>query len=624
MKKTYAVLGMMCAGCSARVEKTLAETEGVRAVSVNLPGRTALIDFDEHVVTAEQLADAVKKAGYDMVTEEDRNIEAIEQRRQRQLRQRVVLSWLFALFCMAVSMRWIEVNPQQAANQTMMLIALCNLVYCGREFYVSAWKQLMHRSANMDTLLALSTGISFLYSTYVTFFRTGEPSGALYTYFDASIMIITFVLTGRWIEERAKNSTASAIRGLMGLQPKTARVSLSPTLSQLKAEETVEVPLSALQKGDIIIVRAGEKVPVDGVVIDGKASADESAMTGESELAQKQVGSKVLSGTLLREGELLFKAEQVGKDTVLSNMIRMVQEAQGSKAPVQRLVDKVALVFVPVVGAIAVVTFLLWWWLGGDIEQAMLSAVSVLVIACPCALGLATPTALMVGIGKAAEKNILIKDATALEQIRRVNAMVVDKTGTVTAPSNLPSGGETLRPYARETVEELQEMGVELYMMSGDKEEKVSHWAHEAGIGHWQSGALPQDKEDLVRRLQREGKIVAMVGDGINDSQALAVADVSIAMGSGTDVAMDVAQVTLMGSDLRRIPEAIRLSRQTVGMIRQNLFWAFIYNIICIPLAAGALRGVCDFQITPMWAAALMAFSSVSVVLNSLRLKLKR
>jgi len=615
---------MMCAGCSARVEKTLAETEGVRAVSVNLPGRTALIDFDEHVVTAEQLADAVKKAGYDMVTEEDRNIEAIEQRRQRQLRQRVVLSWLFALFCMAVSMRWIEVNPQQAANQTMMLIALCNLVYCGREFYVSAWKQLMHRSANMDTLVALSTGISFLYSTYVTFFRTGEPSGALYTYFDASIMIITFVLTGRWIEERAKNSTASAIRGLMGLQPKTARVSLSPTLSQLKAEETVEVPLSALQKGDIIIVRAGEKVPVDGVVIDGKASADESAMTGESELAQKQVGSKVLSGTLLREGELLFKAEQVGKDTVLSNMIRMVQEAQGSKAPVQRLVDKVALVFVPVVGAIAVVTFLLWWWLGGDIEQAVLSAVSVLVIACPCALGLATPTALMVGIGKAAEKNILIKDATALEQIRRVNAMVVDKTGTVTAPSNLPSGGETLRPYARETVEELHGMGVELYMMSGDKEEKVSHWAHEAGIGHWQSGALPQDKEDLVRRLQREGKIVAMVGDGINDSQALAVADVSIAMGSGTDVAMDVAQVTLMGSDLRRIPEAIRLSRQTVGMIRQNLFWAFIYNIICIPLAAGALRGVCDFQITPMWAAALMAFSSVSVVLNSLRLKLER
>lgn len=615
---------MMCAGCSARVEKTLAETEGVRAVSVNLPGRTALIDFDEHVVTAEQLADAVKKAGYDMVTEEDRNIEAIEQRRQRQLRQRVILSWLFALFCMAVSMRWIEVTPQQAANQTMMLIALCNLVYCGREFYVSAWKQLMHRSANMDTLVALSTGISFLYSTYVTFFRTGDPSGALYTYFDASIMIITFVLTGRWIEERAKNSTASAIRGLMGLQPKTARVSLSPTLSQLKAEETVEVPLSALQKGDIIIVRAGEKVPVDGVVIDGKASADESAMTGESELAQKQVGSKVLSGTLLREGELLFKAEQVGKDTVLSNMIRMVQEAQGSKAPVQRLVDKVALVFVPVVGAIAVVTFLLWWWLGGDIEQAVLSAVSVLVIACPCALGLATPTALMVGIGKAAEKNILIKDATALEQIRRVNAMVVDKTGTVTAPSNLSSGGETLRPYAREAVEELQEMGVELYMMSGDKEEKVSHWAHEAGIGHWQSGVLPQDKEDLVRRLQREGKIVAMVGDGINDSQALAVADVSIAMGSGTDVAMDVAQVTLMGSDLRRIPEAIRLSRQTVGMIRQNLFWAFIYNIICIPLAAGALRGVCDFQITPMWAAALMAFSSVSVVLNSLRLKLKR
>jgi len=327
----------------------------------------------------------------------------------------------------------------------------------------------------------------------------------------------------------------------------------------------------------------------------------------------------VLSGTIVKDAVIRFKATQVGKDTVLSNMIRMVQEAQGSKAPVQRVVDKVALVFVPVVGGIALLTFLLWYFLGGDFSQAILSAVSVLVIACPCAMGLATPTALMVGLGKAAQKNILIKDATALELIHRVNAMVVDKTGTITEAL---SGKEGLRPHAREVISELKQMGIDIYMMSGDKEEKVSYWAHEAGIDHWQSGVLPQDKENLVRRLQQEGRVVAMVGDGINDSQALAVADVSCAMGGGTDVAMDVAQLTLMGNDLRRLPEAIRLSKRTVGMIRQNLFWAFIYNIICIPLAAGALRGVCDFQITPMWAAALMAMSSVSVVLNSLRLKL--
>ena len=605
MKKTFAVLGMMCAGCSARVEKTLAAVEGVREVSVNLPGRSALIDFDEHVVTAEGLKEAVTKAGYDMVIEEDRNVEAIERRRYVQLRRRVLLSWLFAAFCMAVSMKWLDVKPQSAANQTMMLIALCNLLYCGRGFYVTAWKQLTQLSANMDTLVALSTGISFLYSTYVTFWGQG------YTYFDASIMIITFVLTGRLIEERAKNSTASAIRELMGLQPKTARV------------EGVEVPISALQKGDTIEVRAGENIPVDGMVVGGEARVDESAMTGESELVQKQPGSKVLSGTLLKDGTLQFKATQVGKDTVLSNMIRMVQEAQGSKAPVQRVVDRVALIFVPVVGGIALLTFLLWYLVGGDVSQAVLSAVSVLVIACPCAMGLATPTALMVGIGKAAKKNILIKDATALELIHRVRAMVVDKTGTVTQ-TQPPGGEETLKPHAREAINELQQMGIDLYMMSGDKEEKVSRWAREAGIRHWQSGVMPQDKEHLVRQLQQEGRVVAMVGDGINDSQALAVADVSIAMGGGTDVAMDVAQLTLMTGDLRRIPEAIRLSRRTVGMIHQNLFWAFIYNIICIPLAAGALRGLCDFQITPMWAAALMAMSSVSVVLNSLRLKWKK
>ena len=614
---------MMCAGCSARVDKTLSSIEGVREVSVSLPQRTATIDYDERITTPEELKKRLAATGYDLVVEHDRNVEAIERRAYEQLRRRVVLSWLFAVFCMAVSMKWLEVRPQSAANQTMMLIALCNLVYCGRSFYATAWKQLTHLSANMDTLVALSTGISFLYSTIVTFWgeqlfpQTGAAGGP-YTYFDASVMIITFVLTGRLIEEHAKRGTASAIRSLMGLQPKTARVVASPS-----STEEVQVPLSALQVGDVIEVRVGEKVPVDGVVVSGEARMDESAMTGESELVSKTAGDPVLSGTLVKSGTLCFRAQQVGEKTVLANMIRMVQEAQSSKAPVQRLVDRMALVFVPAVGVIAVLTFVVWLLLGGTgmLPQAVLSAVSVLVIACPCAMGLATPTALMVGIGRAAQQNILIKDATALEQIHRINALVTDKTGTIT--HSVPAdGGESLKPHAAEAMAELKAMGVELHMMSGDKEEKVSRWAREAGIDHWQSGVLPQDKENLVRRLQAEGKTVAMVGDGVNDSQALAVADVSIAMGSGTDVAMDVAQLTLMSSDLRRIPEAIRLSRHTVGMIRQNLFWAFIYNIICIPLAAGILQPFCDFQITPMWAAALMAMSSVSVVLNSLRLKL--
>ncbi len=418
------------------------------------------------------------------------------------------------------------------------------------------------------------------------------------------------------MEERAKHGTASAIRSLMELAPKTAHL--------VDTGEVVEVPLSALQPGDTIEVRPGEKVPVDGKMVgDAIAYIDESMMTGEAVAVEKHTGDKVLAGTIVREGTFRFKAEEIGQKTVLANMIRMVQEAQGSKAPVQRVVDKIALIFVPAVGGIALLTFLAWYLIGGHVylPHAVLSAVSVLVIACPCAMGLATPTALMVGIGKAAEKNILIKDATALEEIRHIDAMVIDKTGTLT---EVEGQQEELKSNAQEAMRKLQDMGVEVYMMSGDKEERAAHIAQQAGITHYRSQVLPQDKEDLVRELQRQGRHVAMVGDGVNDSQALAVADVSIAMGKGTDVAMDVAQVTLMGSDLRHIPEAVRLSRQTVNMIHQNLFWAFIYNIICIPLAAGLpyLFGL-PWQITPMWASALMAFSSVSVVLNSLRLKLK-
>ena len=626
-KKTFAVLGMMCAGCAANVERRLSQTEGVTSVAVNLPARTAMIEYDEAVTSPEKMKEALAAIGYDMVVEEDRNVEAIERHAYKRLCHKVIVSWLFALLVMSISMGWIYIGMRDMANQAMMILALLNILYSGRQFYVNAARQLAHASANMDTLVALSTGISFLFSTFNTFWGDsywGSQGIEWHTYFDASVMIITFVLTGRLMEERAKHGTASAIRSLMELAPKTAHL--------VDTGEVVEVPLSALQPGDTVEVRPGEKIPVDGRMVgNNTALIDESMMTGESVAVEKNAGDKVLAGTIVREGTFRFKAEEIGQKTVLANMIRMVQEAQGSKAPVQRVVDKIALVFVPAVGGIALLTFLAWYLIGGHeyLPHAILSAVSVLVIACPCAMGLATPTALMVGIGKAAEKNILIKDATALEDIRKVDALVIDKTGTLTQPIASPQqgrleGSESLKPHAQEAMQQLQDMGIEVYMMSGDKEERAKKIAQEAGIQHYRSQVMPQDKEDLVQELQQQGKHVAMVGDGINDSQALAVADVSIAMGKGTDVAMDVAQVTLMGNDLRRIPDAISLSKQTVNMIHQNLFWAFIYNIICIPLAAGLpyLFGL-HWQITPMWASALMAFSSVSVVLNSLRLKLK-
>jgi len=632
-KKTIAILGMMCAGCAANVEKKLNSLEGITSAAVNLPGRTALIEYDTEKISLEQMKDALDHIGYDMVIEEDRNVEAIEHQGFVTLRNKVILSWIFALLVMSISMGWFGLSAYNMdfRNQTALIIALLNMIYCGRQFYVTAWKQLLHATANMDTLVALSTCISFLFSTFNTFWGEefwGARGIENHTYFDASVMIITFVLTGRLLEERAKQGTASSIRALMGLTPKTAHL--------VDAGEVNEIPISAVQPKDTLEVRPGEKIPVDGIICgDGIATVDESMMTGESVPVEKQKGDKVLAGTIAKSGTFRFRAEAVGQKTVLANMIRMVQEAQGSKAPVQHVVDKIALIFVPVVVGLSILTFLLWYLIGGAqyLPQAILSAVSVLVIACPCAMGLATPTALMVGIGKAAEKNILIKDATALEEMRRIDAMVVDKTGTITELVEPESQGlsgnsgtdgscEQLKPHAREAMESLQQQGIEIHMMSGDKEERVAHWAKEAGIGHYKWQVLPQDKENMVRELQQQGHHVAMVGDGINDSQALATANVSIAMGKGTDVAMDVAQVTLMGSDLRRLSDAIRLSRKTVSMIHQNLFWAFIYNTVCIPLAAGLpyLFGY-QWQITPMLASALMAFSSVSVVLNSLRLK---
>lgn len=637
MKRTLPVIGMACASCSAHVERELSSLHGVQSASVSLASRTALIDYDPSAITLEEMKAAINGIGFDLVIEADRSVEAIERRAYVRLRRRTLLSWLFALLTMAISMGGISLGSTAFANQAALLLALANLVFCGRRFYVSAWRQLLHKTANMDSLVALSTAIAFLFSAFNTFW--GEQVWGVRgmdspTYFDASVMIITFVLTGRLLEEKAKDGTASSIRQLMGMQPKTARI-----LSDGKLEE---VPLSTVEVGDVLEVRAGEKIPVDGEVISAEsfmsptaAYVDESMITGEPTPAEKQAGAQVLAGTIPSQGKLRMRARQIGEATALSHIIRMVEAAQSSKPPVQRIVDRAALLFVPTVALISLVTFLTWWILGGTalLPHAILSAVAVLVIACPCAMGLATPTALMVSIGKAAQQQILVKDATALELLRKVDALVTDKTGTLTIPradldftksAHLPpEAREQLKPHAREAMDRLRQEGIEVYLMSGDQEAAVKYWADQSGISHYQSHVLPQDKEDLVRRLQSEGKTVAMVGDGINDTQALALADVSIAIGRGTDVAMDVAQVTLMTDNLRALPEAVALSRRTVRMIWQNLFWAFIYNLVCIPLAAGLpyLFGL-HFQITPMWASALMAFSSVSVVLNSLRLRL--
>lgn len=636
MKKTIPVIGMACSACSANIEKKLNSLNGITSASVSLPSRSALVDFNPDEVSLTDMKAAINAIGYDLVIEEGRSAVEIEKRAYTLLKRKAILSWIFAVGVMAISMHWINLGNNNTSNQVALLVALGNMLYCGKQFYVSAWKQLKNGLANMDTLVALSTLIAFLFSIFNTFWGEAVWSSrgiVWHTYYDASVMIITFVLTGKLLEEKAKDGTASSIREMMGMTPKTAHI--------VDGDKVEEVPISTIEVGDLLEVRTGEKVPVDGEVVWAEsfmtpdaAYIDESMITGEPNPAKKEKGDRVLAGTIPNQGKLRMRARQIGKDTMLAQIIRMVQEAQGSKAPVQRIVDKAALVFVPVVSTIALVTFLAWWIIGGNayLPQAILSAIAVLVIACPCAMGLATPTALMVGIGKAAEEQILIKDASALENLRKINALVTDKTGTLTIPNknidftksdNLAlEERETLKPNAREAMETLQKNGVEVYMMSGDKEEAAKYWAEKAGIKHYQSKVLPQDKENLVRRLQAEGKHVAMVGDGINDTQALALADVSIAIGKGTDVAMDVAQITLMGDDLRTLPEALQLSRRTVRMIWENLFWAFIYNIVCIPLAAGVLYlfGI-DWQITPSWASALMAFSSISVVLNSLRLK---
>ena len=630
MKKTLPVGGMACASCSANVENKLRSLTGVNDVSVSLIGRSAEIDYDESKISLEVMKKEINSIGYDLVIESNRSVETIRKQEYSILVRKAILSMILSFVGMGVNMRWLNIGDLAQTNQICLLMAFANMFFCGRTFYVNSVRQILHGVANMDTLVALSTSISFIFSFWNTFW--GDPS---LTYFDSCSMVISFVLLGRLLEEKAKDSTTSSIRNLMGIAPKTAHV--------VEEGKLQEVPVSTIDVGDILEVRPGERVPVDGEVISATsfmtadaAYVDESMITGEPTPVEKKAKSKVLAGTIPSQGVFRMRARQVGEHTALAHIIRIVQEAESSKAPVQRVVDKAVVYFVPIVLALALITFLLWIGLGGMslLYKAIVSAVTVLVIACPCAMGLATPTALMVGIGKAASKHLLIKDAAALETMRKVDVLVTDKTGTLTIPNKNVDftivdslsfeERETLKPHAADAMRKLRQSGIDVYMMSGDNESAASYWAEKACIAHFKAQCKPQDKEELVRKLKADGKTVAMIGDGINDTQALAIADVSIAISTGTDVAMDVAQVTLMTDDLSVLPLGFQLSRRTTHMIWENLFWAFIYNLVCIPLSAGVLYLFYDnppIQLTPMWGSALMAFSSISVVLNSLRLK---
>ena len=728
-KKIFPVLEMSCAACAANVEQVIRNLSGVETAAVNFADNTLSVEYDPETITPQRMQEAVRAAGYDLIVEEDNSEERQEEAQRKhyvRLKWKTLGAWVFSVPLILLSMVFMHVRY---ANWIMLALTLPVLLVFGRSFYVSGWKQLRHGRANMDTLVALSTSIAFLFSLFNTVWpefwyeRGLEP----HVYYEAAAVIVAFVLLGKLLEERAKSSTTSAIKKLMGLQPKTARV--------IRNGREREVPISELQIGDRVGVRPGEKVPVDGLVVEGASYVDESMISGEPVAVEKSIGDRVLAGTLNQRGAFVLEATEVGAATVLARIVRMVREAQGSKAPVQRMVDRISAVFVPVVVGFSLLTFAVWWLVGGGayFSYALLSAVSVLVIACPCALGLATPTALMVGIGKGAENHILIKDAFALENLCRVDGVVLDKTATLTegrpAVSRwdwlVPDGEKYLpvllgtemkseHPLAAAIVESLERLGVcpapvaefesitgrgvrarigeevywagnrvfaesfgvvfdpetvsrmekpqeagegavcfgtenrllsfifvsdpvketsaravewlqrrgiEVYMLTGDSIRTASAVAAAVGITEFRAGLLPGEKEDYIRCLQSSGKVVAMVGDGINDSQALARADVSIAMGRGTDIAMDVAMVTLITSDLMLLPHAIRLSRKTVRLIRQNLFWAFIYNLVGIPVAAGILYPAFGLLLNPMFASAAMAFSSVSVVLNSLRLK---
>lgn len=728
--QTFPVLDMSCAACATRVEKTLNRQPGVYHAQVNYAAATATVEYNPQECTPETLKDAIQNAGYDLVIETNAQKEKIAEdahsRKYRQLKQRTIFSLMLSVPVAIIGMCFMDWTY---ANYVMWILSTPVVFWLGRDFYRNAWKQLKHRTSNMDTLVAVSTGIAYTFSLFNLFWPEFWLSRGIHphVYFEAASVIISFILLGRLLEEKAKGNTSEAIKKLMGLQPATVTI-LTPE-GQLK-----EIPVEQVQQGQRLVVKPGNRIAVDGTVYEGSSYVDESMLTGEPLPTEKIPGAKVYAGTINQKGSFSFIADKVGSETVLAHIIRMVQDAQGSKAPVQQLVDRIAAIFVPTILSIAVLSFLVWIWLDSSngFTHGLLAAVTVTIIACPCALGLATPTAIMVGIGKGAENGILIKDAESLETARKVNAIVLDKTGTLTegrptvtdisdpllqsplgdvlftlesasehplaqaivqhqtrqllpmeefesltglgvrgkingtcyyagnrrllethhltvspalteeaarlsqeaktviwlADSQQALGlvaiADRIKPTSREAVRQLQKMGISTYMLTGDNPETAQRIAAQCGITHFQAEVLPQQKAQFIKDLQKEGKIVAMVGDGINDSAALAQADLSIAMGKGSDIAMDVAKMTLISSDLNKITDAIRLSQATVRTIRENLFWAFIYNLIGIPVAAGILYPINGFLLNPMIAGAAMAMSSVSVVSNSLRLKRKK
>lgn len=731
LKKTFPVLGMTCASCAGSTESIVKYVPGVLSSSVNFATGNLTVEYLPNMTNPKELQKAVQSIGYDLFLENENDqqetLESIHAQKFKKLKTKTLWAVLLSLPVVTIGMFFMNLPY---ANEIMWLFATPVVLWFGKDFFVNAWKQAKHRSANMDTLVALSTGIAYVFSVFNMLFPDFWHQKGLHAhvYFEAAAVVIAFILLGKLLEEKAKGNTSSAIKKLMGLQPKSVMVILSDGSEKQIAIEDVSV-------GDQILVKPGEKIAVDGMVKSGSSYVDESMLSGEPIPVFKQENEKVFAGTINQKGSFQFEALKVGKETMLAQIIKMVQDAQGSKAPVQKLVDKIAGIFVPVVIGIAILTFLLWFMLGGEngMVQGLLAAVTVLVIACPCALGLATPTAIMVGVGKGAENGILIKDAESLELAKKISAVVLDKTGTITEGRPKVSGiqwlnntdasksilfsiekqsehplaeavvnhlghistvplsnfesitgkgakaihtnetylvgnkklmmentisiNEVLQQKANEwsmqsktviwfsdsqqalavvaisdqlketsiaAIKQMQDMGIELYMLTGDNEATAKAIASQTGIKHYKAEVLPQHKADFIKELQDQGKIVAMVGDGINDSTALATADVSIAMGKGSDIAMDVAKMTIISSDLTKIPEAIRLSKQTVATIKQNLFWAFIYNIIGIPIAAGILYPINGFLLNPMIAGAAMALSSVSVVSNSLRLKWKK
>jgi P-type Cu2+ transporter len=729
-RETFPVLEMTCAACAVSVESILKKAAGVKDAGVNFANQSAWVEYDSSIAQPTDLQNTVRSIGYDLVVNVE-DPQAVQEEAQRkhykEVKSRTLWSSILSVPVVVIGMFFMDMPY---GNYISMLLAAPVVFWFGRNFYVNAWKQANHGKANMDTLVALSTGIAFIFSTFNTFYPEFWHQRGLHAhvYFEAAAVVIAFISLGKLLEERAKSSTSSAIKKLMGLQPKTVRVMVDGVEQ--------EIPIASVKVGNVILVKPGEKIPVDGIVRNGASYVDESMISGEPVPVEKTAGEKVFAGTVNQKGSFQFEAEKVGGDTILAQIIKMVQQAQGSKAPVQKLVDKIAGVFVPVVIGIAILTFTVWMLFGGDnaFTHALLTSVTVLVIACPCALGLATPTAIMVGVGKGAENNILIKDAESLELAHKVNAVVLDKTGTITEGKpvvmnlswqienalpemknilyalesksehplaeavvnelkkelinnvamtdfesltgrgvramvdntlyfignkkllqenhiNLTTAaeqlatrwqgeaktvvffandktelaviaiGDKIKATSKAAIEALQDKGIEVYMITGDNEQTAKAVASQVNLKHYQAEVLPSGKASFVKGLQEQGNVVAMVGDGINDSHALAQADVSVAMGKGSDIAMNVAKMTLITSDLQLLPKAFNLSGKTVRGIRQNLFWAFIYNVIGIPLAAGVLYPINGFLLDPMIAGAAMALSSVSVVGNSLRLR---